>query len=146
MGVMNAMGYGSHIPLPPVPMRRDTWLVAPNGYTVIRFVANNPGVWFFHCHMDWHNIAGAYQRKISYVKEFSIIVADYWIGLAATFVEAPLELQKSQSIPPQWSHLCRSQGIPTQGNAAGNTHNYTDLTGANTVCPPLLPYSEPKPI
>lgn len=26
----------------------------PCGFTVIRFVANNPGAWFFHCHIDWH--------------------------------------------------------------------------------------------
>ena len=24
------------------------------GFTVLRFVADNPGVWFFHCHIDWH--------------------------------------------------------------------------------------------
>lgn len=28
------------------------------GYTVIRFVADNPGVWFFHCHIDWHLALG----------------------------------------------------------------------------------------
>ncbi|KAI8844847.1 multicopper oxidase-domain-containing protein [Chytridium lagenaria] len=27
-------------------------------YTVIRFVADNPGVWFFHCHIEWHIQAG----------------------------------------------------------------------------------------
>ncbi|RKO85746.1 multicopper oxidase-domain-containing protein [Blyttiomyces helicus] len=28
------------------------------GYTVIRWVADNPGVWFFHCHIEWHVEAG----------------------------------------------------------------------------------------
>lgn len=26
----------------------------PCGWTVIRFVANNPGIWPMHCHIDWH--------------------------------------------------------------------------------------------
>ena len=50
-----ALGFGNATTsMPPVPMRRDTWMVAPNGYTVIRFKANNPGTWFLHCHMEWH--------------------------------------------------------------------------------------------
>ncbi|KAJ3309889.1 ferroxidase fet3 [Blyttiomyces sp. JEL0837] len=28
------------------------------GYTIIRFVADNPGVWLFHCHIEWHIAAG----------------------------------------------------------------------------------------
>jgi iron transport multicopper oxidase len=69
-----------------------------------------------------------------------------WIGLAATFIEAPLELQKTQTIPPAAIQLCQGQGILTAGNAAGNTQNYSDLTGANTVCPPLPVYVGTPPI
>jgi iron transport multicopper oxidase len=36
---------------PAVPMRRDTVAVNPGSYAVIRFVADNPGVWLFHCHI-----------------------------------------------------------------------------------------------
>ena len=28
------------------------------GYTVVRFVANNPGVWAFHCHLDAQAASG----------------------------------------------------------------------------------------
>jgi iron transport multicopper oxidase len=28
------------------------------GYAIIRFVADNPGVWLFHCHIEWHIAAG----------------------------------------------------------------------------------------
>lgn len=28
------------------------------GWTAIRFVANNPGVWPFHCHITWHFVMG----------------------------------------------------------------------------------------
>ena len=34
--------------MPQIPMRRDTWTVAPNGYTVWRYKAQNAGVWLLH--------------------------------------------------------------------------------------------------
>ncbi|KFK24618.1 hypothetical protein AALP_AA8G002600 [Arabis alpina] len=36
------------------PQLRNTIGVPPGGYVVLRFIANNPGVWMFHCHMDAH--------------------------------------------------------------------------------------------
>jgi iron transport multicopper oxidase len=36
-----------------VPMRRDVIVVRPSGNLVIRFVADNPGIWLFHCHIEW---------------------------------------------------------------------------------------------
>ncbi|KAJ4989338.1 multicopper oxidase [Stagonosporopsis vannaccii] len=93
---------------PSVPMRRDTVLVQPNGYAVLRFRSDNPGVWLFHCHIEWH-------------------VAS---GLIATFIEAPLELQKT-TISPEHYELCARNHPPisTVGNAAGNTIDLLDLTG-----------------
>ena len=44
--------------LPQKPMRRDVLLVRPNGHIVMRFRANNPGVWLFHCHIEWHVDSG----------------------------------------------------------------------------------------
>jgi iron transport multicopper oxidase len=41
--------------MPYIPMRRDTWTVAPNGYTVWRYKAQNPGIWLLHvslCSVD----------------------------------------------------------------------------------------------
>ena len=28
------------------------------GYTIIRFLADNPGTWMFHCHLDFHSEVG----------------------------------------------------------------------------------------
>lgn len=107
-------GYNSaNAKLPAFPIRRDTWMLQPLGVTVIRFRADNPGVWLIHCHMEWHVDA----------------------GLTATFIEAPTQLQSGKAIPQAAKDQCKAQGIPTAGNAAGNTVNYHDLTGANTVCP-----------
>jgi iron transport multicopper oxidase len=39
-------------------LQRDTVSIPALGWAKIRFVANNPGAWFFHCHIDWHMTAG----------------------------------------------------------------------------------------
>ncbi|XP_046614059.1 laccase-1-like [Neodiprion virginianus] len=33
---------------------KDTVTVPDGGYTVVRFHANNPGYWLFHCHIEFH--------------------------------------------------------------------------------------------
>ncbi|KAF7993644.1 hypothetical protein HCN44_010239 [Aphidius gifuensis] len=40
---------------PPV---KDTLPVPPNGYTIVRFIANNPGDWLYHCHIVPHLMNG----------------------------------------------------------------------------------------
>ncbi|KAI1322700.1 multicopper oxidase [Xylariaceae sp. FL0255] len=100
---------------PEIPMRRDTFVIYPLGVFVLRFRADNPGVWFFHCHIEWHLSS----------------------GLAVTMVEAPLELQKSLTIPQDHLDVCAQDGIATTGNAAGNTEDYLDLKGQNVAPNPL---------
>ncbi|OVA17721.1 Multicopper oxidase [Macleaya cordata] len=36
------------------PQERNTVSVPVGGWAVVRFRANNPGVWFMHCHLDVH--------------------------------------------------------------------------------------------
>lgn len=100
--------------LSPVPMRRDTLMVNPGGNFVIRFVADNPGIWLFHCHIEWHLAT----------------------GLAATMIEAASELQ-SLSIPADHYQVCKDSKTPYAGNAAGNTLNLLDLSGENKSSAPL---------
>ncbi|KAG0126446.1 hypothetical protein HOY82DRAFT_491851 [Tuber indicum] len=45
-------------------------------------------------------------------------------------VEAPLEMQKSMKIPGDHISQCKGAGLPTEGNAAGNT-DFLDLRGEN---------------
>ncbi|KAG0370212.1 Cupredoxin [Gamsiella multidivaricata] len=96
------------------PARRDTVLVPSEQNVAIRFRANNPGVWLFHCHIEWHLQA----------------------GLATTFIEAPEIMSSILKIDPSHFEQCKALGIPYSGNAAGNEG--LDLTGAN-VGPGLLP-------
>ncbi|KAI0013177.1 Cupredoxin [Xylariaceae sp. FL0662B] len=101
---------------PTVPMRRDTLVLYPTGNMVMRFRADNPGVWLFHCHIEWHVQS----------------------GLISTFVEAPLDLQKTVKIPQDHLDACAVQGVPTAGNAAANTVDYLDLAGEDSP-PDRLP-------
>ena len=39
-------------------VRKDVIIVPAGGYVVIEFLADNPGWWFLHCHIDGHLIAG----------------------------------------------------------------------------------------
>jgi len=50
-------------------VKRDVVLVPQNSYVVIRLVADNPGVWFMHCHIAWHSSGGMEQ---------SLVVAQDW--------------------------------------------------------------------
>lgn len=40
------------------PPRKDTIIVPDGGYAVIRFKANNPGIWIIHCHIEIHSLQG----------------------------------------------------------------------------------------
>ncbi|XP_024875975.1 laccase-15-like [Temnothorax curvispinosus] len=37
---------------------KDTMIVPNTGFVIIRFKADNPGWWFFHCHFSWHTATG----------------------------------------------------------------------------------------
>lgn len=40
------------------PILRDTVIQQGNEWVALRFVANNPGVWYFHCHIEAHLAMG----------------------------------------------------------------------------------------
>ncbi|KAL5012010.1 hypothetical protein ScPMuIL_010561 [Solemya velum] len=40
------------------PVAKDTVTIPEGGYTIIRFYADNPGFWFFHCHIEFHQVVG----------------------------------------------------------------------------------------
>ena len=58
-------------------------------------------------------------------------------GLSASFVEAPLELQKQLVVPENHYQACREADTLYQGNAAGNTEKLLDLSGNNLPPGPL---------
>ncbi|AMD20886.1 HDR144Wp [Eremothecium sinecaudum] len=94
-----------------IPMCRDTVYVEGKSWVVLRFKADNPGVWLFHCHIEWHMMQ----------------------GLSLTLVEAPLDIQNtaSQQLTDSSLGVCANVGMRHLGNAAGNSDDIFDLTGEN---------------
>ena len=58
-------------------------------------------------------------------------------GLIATMVEAPVEMQKTITVPADHFKACTDQNLPYIGNAAGNSEDFYDLTGENVSAQPL---------
>nr|BAU94255.1 laccase [Pholiota microspora] len=97
------------------PIRRDTVQIPSGESATLRVVADNPGVWFLHCHIEWH----------------------LEVGLAIQLVEAPIEAQAlKNNIPQIMKDHCTALGKPVSGNAAGFA-SATDLSGL-----PLGPFPQ----
>ncbi|KAF8838947.1 Fet3 protein [Paxillus ammoniavirescens] len=98
------------------PMRRDTVMIPGGGSATLRIVADNPGAWLLHCHIEWHLES----------------------GLAVQFIEAPLQAQERAvgQVPSFMYEQCATLGVPDSGNAAGHA-SATDLAGL-----PLGPYQQ----
>ncbi|XP_012286272.1 laccase-4 isoform X2 [Orussus abietinus] len=57
---------------------KDTVTVPDGGYTILRFHANNPGYWIFHCHIEFHVELGmALIFKIGEHEEFPPVPRDF---------------------------------------------------------------------
>ncbi|KAJ2778191.1 ferroxidase fet3 [Coemansia javaensis] len=97
------------------PISRDTVSIPSMEYVVLRFRADNPGTWLFHCHIEWHIES----------------------GLNMVIVEAPEMMPQRIAVPQQIVDHCRAAGIPTSGNAAGRAG--LDLEG-EAVGPFPYPY------
>lgn len=106
---------GSGVTFNPNPPRRDTVSVMGNSYLVLRFEATNPGVYLFHCHIEWHVV----------------------MGLSSTIIEAP-EFLRNLPIPKDHIAVCRKGGKATKGNAGGNVKHPLDTSNYNTA--PANPY------
>jgi len=91
------------------PLRRDTVAVYPNGWTAIRFYADNPGVWPLHCTQTAHGV----------------------MGMGLNFVVSPDKLDRpppgamsclKTSLDPHDSETCRKGGGTSSG---GGSHHDT---------------------
>ncbi|KAH6897937.1 laccase 10 [Coprinopsis sp. MPI-PUGE-AT-0042] len=67
------------------PVKRDVVNTGGlNDNVTIRFITDNPGPWFFHCHIEFHLVA----------------------GLAMVFLEAPGDIPSTVKPPVEWDQLC----------------------------------------
>ncbi|CAG8534192.1 4898_t:CDS:2, partial [Racocetra persica] len=57
------------------PPIRDTTIIPANGWSVLRMRTENPGVWSFHCHIEWHIELGMAEQLVfvpSKLKDFKL--------------------------------------------------------------------------
>ncbi|KII86082.1 hypothetical protein PLICRDRAFT_115284 [Plicaturopsis crispa FD-325 SS-3] len=83
------------------PVRRDTVNLGSdlNDNVTIRFTTDNPGPWFFHCHVDWH----------------------LETGLAIVFAEDIGDTASHSPVTQEWKDLCPTYNAAHPGNATSNT-------------------------
>jgi len=88
--------------------KKDTWRFMAHSWLVLRYVADNPGVWFFHCHVNWH-VPG---------------------GMGAVFVEGADILRKRfKEVPMESQEICRTAGII----GIGSEPHRNKYTAAQTI-------------
>jgi len=67
------------------PIVRDVVTMGNQGDEVtLRFFTNNPGPWFFHCHIDWHLTAFVICPSLCY---YVVMLTHYPSGFAVVFAE-----------------------------------------------------------
>ncbi|KIR56098.1 ferroxidase [Cryptococcus gattii Ru294] len=103
------------------PARRDTLMVPPGGSVHIRFRADNPGAWIFHCHIDWHMDS----------------------GLAVIMITDPSYSQLRLEIPQTMKDHCEYWGHSATGNVVG-LNSTTDFKGEAVGPLPLVMGWTPK--
>ncbi|KAG2108567.1 laccase [Suillus cothurnatus] len=94
------------------PVRRDVVSSGvQNQQTVIRWVTDNSGPWFLHCHIDWHLDAG-----------FAVVMA-----------ESPSDTQKHLGhIPNAWDELCPTFNALTPAQI-GAENSYQEAQNISTL-------------
>lgn len=94
------------------PIRRDTFTLLPNGWTAIRFRADNVGVWPFHCVIPPHLV----------------------MGMEALVVVSPDKLDS----PPPGSRSCTDTSLANnEGDMSEENQNFTDVTSAASQVDPI---------
>lgn len=63
--------------------------------------ADNPGLWFFHCHLVWHPLIGQ-----------GHLVWHQLIGQRLVLAEGFDQIENSPSMLPQCSQQCNSEDAP----------------------------------
>ncbi|KAF3927359.1 Laccase-2 [Orbilia brochopaga] len=102
-------GYFNHSDYASLPREgrliRDTVTIEGYGYVLLRFVADHPGVWAFHCHNVWHAEAGLMMAFYTLPDE----TLDMWMDPEprefCTWPNATAGwFDERQVVPAEWRH------------------------------------------
>lgn len=89
-------------------------MIPGDGNAVLRFRADNPGIWFFHCHMEWHAHSGL---AVTFIVAPDRLRAQEPLSLLNQTLESNLEdcvpaklLKESLSASPEKEFKCKTSG------------------------------------
>ncbi|CAG8661563.1 8704_t:CDS:2 [Gigaspora margarita] len=97
------------------PPKRDVVTLKPLSTTIIRYITDNPGVWAFHCHIEWH----------------------VEMGMVLQLIESPdiLTKQLLPNMPSSLTDLCKNYDSSTDPLETDNTEDQTSST--ESYIPPV---------
>ena len=91
-------------------VRKDTVVVPPGGYVVIRFISNNWGFWYMHCHIETHFLEGmtlVVNEGYEFQNQPPLALSEQQCGDFSWTVEEfderlnnPIECESSESVGP----------------------------------------------
>ena len=87
-------------------IRKDTVIVPSGGYVVIDFIADNPGYWFMHCHIEPHQLEG-----------MALVIN---------------EVEKYQNPPPKGMATCKSFTWTVEDFKKKRAYKYVSTAGTAT--------------
>ncbi len=109
---MAGLPIGMALQLTDLAPMRDSAHLPEGGWLALRFIADNPGVWLLHCHINSHlsvRIVGIYQRSLKLIAALGVAGQS---GMAVAFIELADQFPSfpaSSTNPPNIAPL---QGIP----------------------------------
>ncbi|KAH6897935.1 laccase 10 [Coprinopsis sp. MPI-PUGE-AT-0042] len=85
------------------PVKRDVVNIGTgNDNVTIRFTTDNPGPWFFHCHVEFH----------------LVVLIPSTAALAMVFLEAPENIPTTNKPPVDWNQLCpKFESLPASATS-----------------------------
>lgn len=79
------------------PLRRDTATVEGYGWALFRVVADNPGMWAFHCHVGWHAESG---MLMQFLTRTDSMTWDALPNANLALCDAPMSELRKGAVPP----------------------------------------------
>lgn len=116
------------------PPIKDTVTVPDGGYTVIRFKADNPGYWLFHCHIEFHvEIGMALVFKIGEHKDMPPVPRDF--PTCGSYIPDNMLEQITTEKPKDDNFISISHWWPVLiGNHTSNGNSLNCLFSIVVVC------------
>lgn len=111
LGAGQSSALPEEAPQPAMPVKKDNQNIPAYGWAWLRFVADSPGWWIFHCHIDFHMATG----MDLVLKVGSSSEIDSWNEVPPSFVEC---VERVDGAPPVAAER-KASGMPEKLGMSG---------------------------